>query len=47
MIVPELGNRKSVSNEKAKLVLGWIPPSSKEAIAATGESLAQLGLLKK
>jgi nucleoside-diphosphate-sugar epimerase len=47
MIVPELGNRKNVSNEKAKRVLGWVPRSSEEAIAATGESLAQLGLLKK
>jgi nucleoside-diphosphate-sugar epimerase len=47
MIAPELGNRKNVSNEKAKRVLGWVPRSNEEAIAATGESLAQLGLLKK
>ncbi len=46
-IVPELGNKKSASNEKAKRVLGWAPRSNEEAIAATGESLAQLRLLKK
>ncbi len=45
-ISPELGNRKNVSNEKAKRVLGWAPRSNEEAVAATGESLAQLGLLK-
>jgi nucleoside-diphosphate-sugar epimerase len=47
MIGPELGNKKNVSNEKAKRVLGWVPRSNEEAIAATGESLARLGLLKK
>ncbi len=46
-IAPELGNPKKASNEKAKRVLGWIPRSNEEAIVATGESLAQLGLLKK
>jgi hypothetical protein len=47
MIAPERGNKKNVSNEKAKRVLGWVPRSNEEAIAAVGESLAHLGLLKK
>ena len=46
-IAPELGNRKSASNQKAREVLGWLSRSNDEAISATGESLAQLGLLKK
>lgn len=45
-IVPELGKSKKISNEKAKRVLGWSPRSNEEAIVATGESLARLGLLK-
>ena len=45
-IAPELGNRKNVSNAKARRVLGWAPRGNEEAIVATGESLAQLGLLK-
>ncbi len=46
-IAPELGNNKNVSNEKATRSLGWVPRGNEEAIIATGESLAQLGLLKK
>jgi nucleoside-diphosphate-sugar epimerase len=45
-VVPELGKRKNATNEKARRVLGWGPRSSDEAVAATGESLARLGLLK-
>ncbi len=45
-IAPELGNRKSASNRKAREVLGWLPRNNDEAITATGESLAKLGLLK-
>jgi len=45
-IAPELGNRKNVSNEKAKRVLGWVPRSNEETITASGESLARLGLVK-
>ncbi|AXC14012.1 NADPH-dependent methylglyoxal reductase (D-lactaldehyde dehydrogenase) [Acidisarcina polymorpha] len=45
-IAPELGNRKNVSNEKAKRILGWIPRTNEEAITASGESLASLGLVK-
>jgi dihydroflavonol-4-reductase len=44
-ILPELGKRKNGSNAKAKQVLGWQPRSNEEAIVATGESLAKLGLL--
>ncbi len=46
-VVPELANKKNVSNKKAKHVLGWAPRSNEEAIAASGESLALLHLLKK
>ncbi len=46
-VAPELGNKKNVSNEKARSLLGWVPRSNEEAIVATGESLAQLGLLKE
>jgi dihydroflavonol-4-reductase len=45
-ILPELGKSKNASNEKAKRVLGWAPRSNEEAIVATAESLARLGLLK-
>jgi nucleoside-diphosphate-sugar epimerase len=45
-VVPELGKRKNATNEKARRVLGWAPRSSEEAVAATGESLVRLGLLK-
>lgn len=46
-IAPELGSKKNVSNAKAKHILGWVPRGNEEAIIATGESLAHLGLLKK
>jgi nucleoside-diphosphate-sugar epimerase len=45
-IVPELGKRKTATNEKARRELGWSPRSSEEAIVATAESLVRLGLLK-
>jgi nucleoside-diphosphate-sugar epimerase len=45
-ILPELGNRKNATNEKAKRMLGWAPRSNEEAIVATAESLVRLGLLK-
>ncbi|HTW34791.1 MAG TPA: aldehyde reductase [Rhizomicrobium sp.] len=45
-ILPELGQLKHVSNEKAKRVLGWAPRSNEEAIVASAESLIRLGLLK-
>jgi dihydroflavonol-4-reductase len=46
LIVPELGKKKSGSNEKARRMLGWAPRSNEEAIVATAESLLRLGLLK-
>jgi nucleoside-diphosphate-sugar epimerase len=45
-ILPELGKRKNGSNDKAKRVLGWAPRSNEECIAATGESLLKLGLVR-
>ncbi len=45
-ILPELGLKKSVSNDKAKRVLGWAPRSNEDAVIATAESLVRLGLLK-
>jgi len=45
-IVPELGNRKNATSARAQQILGWTPRSAEDAIAATGESLLRLGLLK-
>ena len=45
--VPELGKTKNATSEKAARVLGWAPRAREDAIAATGESLARLGLLKQ
>jgi dihydroflavonol-4-reductase len=44
--IPELGKAKSATNEKARRVLGWAPRSNEDAIIATAESLARLGLLR-
>jgi len=46
LILPELGKMKNATNENARRLLGWAPRSNEEAIAATGESLVRLGLLK-
>jgi nucleoside-diphosphate-sugar epimerase len=46
LILPELGKKKNATNEKARRLLGWTPRSNEDAIAATGESLVRLGLLK-
>ena len=45
-LVPELGQIKNATNEKAKRVLGWTPRSNEDAILATAESLIRLGLLR-
>ncbi len=45
-IVPELGKPKNAVNDKARRMLGWSPRSAEEALVATAESLARLGLLK-
>jgi nucleoside-diphosphate-sugar epimerase len=47
LITPELGKKKSASNEKAKRVLDWTPRSNEQAIVATAQSLIQLNLLKQ
>ena len=44
--LPELGKRKSATNEKARRLLGWAPRSNEESIIATAESLLRLGLLR-
>lgn len=45
-IVPELGKAKNASSAKAVRMLGWAPRSREDALAATGESLVRLGLLR-
>lgn len=45
-IVPELGEVKNATNEKARRVLGWEPRSREDALVATAESLLRLGLLR-
>jgi nucleoside-diphosphate-sugar epimerase len=45
-ILPELGIKKNATSQKAQRVLGWKPRSREDAIVATAESLARLGLLK-
>jgi len=46
-LISQLGRPKEASNAKARELLGWQPRSNREAIEATVESLADLGLLKK
>jgi dihydroflavonol-4-reductase len=46
-LVTELGKVKNATNAKAVRMLGWAPRSRGDALAATGESLVRLGLLKK
>lgn len=46
-LVTELGKVKNATNAKAVRMLGWAPRSREDALAATGESLIRLGLLKK
>jgi dihydroflavonol-4-reductase len=45
-VLPELGNRKNASNERARRLLGRSPRSPKDAALATARSLLELGLLK-
>lgn len=45
-IVPDLGYRKQLTNEKARRVLGWTPRDPKDAITAAGESMVRKGLVK-
>ena len=45
-ITAELGKSKNASAQKACTLLRWAPRSREDALAATGESLMQAGLLK-
>lgn len=45
LTVPELGKVKRASGDKARRLLGWEPRSREDAIAATAESLIDLGLV--
>jgi nucleoside-diphosphate-sugar epimerase len=45
-ILPELGKHRNATSAKAQHVLGWTPRSREDAIVATAESLARLGLLR-
>jgi len=46
LITGDLGMKRSITNEKAKSIFGWQPIPAADALAATAESLAKLGLLK-
>jgi nucleoside-diphosphate-sugar epimerase len=45
-ILPELGNFKSATNEKARRVLHWKPKSNAESLIATADSLVRLNLIR-
>ncbi|MCK0206592.1 aldehyde reductase [Starkeya koreensis] len=44
--LPQLGIVRNASSDKARRLLGWTPRPADEAIAATGESLIRLELVK-
>ncbi|MET9909284.1 aldehyde reductase [Streptomyces sp. NPDC006476] len=44
-VLPNLGKVRHVSNDKARTVLNWSPRTSDDTVAATAESLLELGLL--
>lgn len=46
-LLPELGNPRNGTSEKAQRLLKWSPRSNEDAIVATAESLLKLGLLKE
>ncbi len=45
MIIPELGFKAIVSNEKAKKQLGFAPRSAKEAVMATANALVEMKMV--
>jgi len=45
-LLPQLGKKRSSTNEKARRLLGWQPRSNEDAILATARSLLALGLVK-
>jgi nucleoside-diphosphate-sugar epimerase len=44
-ILPDLGYKKQLTNEKARRMLGWTPRDPHEAIVAAGESMVRKGLV--
>jgi dihydroflavonol-4-reductase len=44
--LPQLGQIRRSSSEKARRVLGWTPRGNEEIIVATAESLLRLALVK-
>ncbi|HVZ82339.1 MAG TPA: aldehyde reductase [Terracidiphilus sp.] len=46
-IVPELGKHKNATSAKARRVLGWTPRSVEESLAATAESLVEMGVVER
>jgi nucleoside-diphosphate-sugar epimerase len=46
-VLPELGKVKNATSAKAQRVLGWTPRPVEDAVAATAQSLVDLGLLKE
>lgn len=45
-VVPQLGKIRRASSQKAQTLLGWCPRPCEDTIAATGESLIRLKLVK-
>lgn len=45
LVLHELGNRREVSAEKARQVLGWTPRPAPDAVLATARSLVRLGIV--
>ena len=45
-VVFQLGKSKVISNEKAKMLLGWQPGSTEASVFDTAESLIKLGIIK-
>ena len=46
LVVPELGQVKAFTNQKAKSMLGWQPRSAEEALVSSALSLMEHGLVK-
>jgi nucleoside-diphosphate-sugar epimerase len=44
-LIPELGVKKEISNEKAKTVLGWTPRTTEESIVDSVDSLVKAGIV--
>jgi dihydroflavonol-4-reductase len=44
-LLPLLGKVRNTTSEKAQRVLRWTPRPREDAVAATGSSMVQLGIL--